>query len=158
MAAGFGPIAGLRVGHAHDDRVLTGCTVLLAEAGMVAGCDVRGGAVGERELTTIQPGHLVERIHALVFAGGPDVELIEVFERIFEAEPGRPAQSGRAARPQYHFVILDYLCEAVSGEPRAGGDVTDLAFVREAELGRYNLTPAATRVLRKAFAMARAAK
>ena len=51
-------------------RSLTGCTVLLAEAGMVAACDVRGGAVGERELTTIQPGHLVERIHALVFAGG----------------------------------------------------------------------------------------
>ena len=86
------------------------------------------------------------------------LELIEVFERIFEAEPGRPAQPGRAARPQYHFVILDYLCEGVSGEPRPGGDVTDLAFVREDELGRYNLTSAATRVLRKAFAMARAAK
>ncbi len=37
---------------------------------MVAACDVRGGAVGERELETLRPGHLVERIHALVLAGG----------------------------------------------------------------------------------------
>jgi L-aminopeptidase/D-esterase-like protein len=70
VAAGFGPIAGLKIGHAQEERALTGCTVLLAEAGMVAACDVRGGAVGERELTTLAPGHLVERIHALVFAGG----------------------------------------------------------------------------------------
>ncbi len=70
VPAGFGPIAGLKIGHAQDDRALTGCTVLLCEAGMVAACDVRGGAVGERELTTLQPGHLVERIHALVLAGG----------------------------------------------------------------------------------------
>jgi len=70
MPPGFLPIPGLQVGHAQDDRAMTGCTVLVCEAGMVAACDVRGGAVGERELETIRPGHLVERIHALVFAGG----------------------------------------------------------------------------------------
>ncbi len=36
----------------------------------MAACDVRGGAVGEHELETLRPGHLVERIHALVLAGG----------------------------------------------------------------------------------------
>jgi L-aminopeptidase/D-esterase-like protein len=70
MPAGFLSIPGLKIGHAHDEAALTGCTVLLCEQGMVAACDVRGGAVGERELETIRPGHLVERIHALVFAGG----------------------------------------------------------------------------------------
>ena len=79
MPAGFGPIAGLKIGHAQDDRALTGCTVLLfdpanapsgAEQGIVAACEVRGGAVGEREMETLRPGHLVERIHALVLAGG----------------------------------------------------------------------------------------
>jgi L-aminopeptidase/D-esterase-like protein len=70
MSAGFGPIPGLKIGHAQDEAALTGCTVLLAEEGMVAGCDVRGGAVGERELETLKPGHIVEKIHALVFAGG----------------------------------------------------------------------------------------
>jgi len=70
VPAGFLPIAGLKIGHAQDERALTGCTVLLCEAGMVAACDVRGGATGERELETLRPGHLVERIHALVLAGG----------------------------------------------------------------------------------------
>ena len=91
------------------------------------------------------------------------LELIEVFERIFPApHPVGAAPTNdagavpRAGRPQYHFVILDYLCEALSGEPRAGGDVTDVACVREEDLGGFNLTPTATRVLRKAFAMARA--
>ncbi len=81
------------------------------------------------------------------------LELIEVFERIFADNPGAP---GPARRPRYHFVILDYLCEAVGGAPRPGSDVTDFAWVREDELHRYNLTPTATRVLKKAFAMARA--
>jgi 8-oxo-dGTP diphosphatase len=80
-------------------------------------------------------------------------ELIEVFERIF---PEQPDKSAHARRPQYHFVILDYLCERVDGEPRPGSDVTDIAFVAEEELASYNLTPAATRVLHKALAMARA--
>lgn len=79
MPAGFGAITGLKIGHAQDERALTGCTVLLfdsanapagAEQGMVAACEVRGGAVGERELETLRPGHLVERIHALVLSGG----------------------------------------------------------------------------------------
>ena len=70
MAAGFGPIPGLKIGHAQDEAALTGCTVFLCEKGAVAACDVRGGAVGERELEPLRPGHIVEQIHALVFAGG----------------------------------------------------------------------------------------
>ena len=74
------------------------------------------------------------------------LELIEVFERIFPDAAGKP---------QYHFVILDYLCEAVNGTPSPGGDVTDIALAAEHELSRYNLTPTATRILQKAFALAR---
>lgn len=81
------------------------------------------------------------------------LELIEVFERIFP-DPD-PTPSGQRPAPRYHFVILDYLCEAPEGEPRAGGDVTQVTFATEAELDQFHLTPTATRVLRKAFAMAR---
>ena len=78
------------------------------------------------------------------------VELIEVFERIFHDEA-----ASASATPRYHFVILDYLCEVISGEPRASSDVTELAWAREEELGQYRLTPTATRVLRQAFQMVR---
>ncbi len=70
MPAGFGPIRGIQIGHATDERALTGCTVLLAGQGAVAACEVRGGAAGERELEPLRPGHVVERIHALLLTGG----------------------------------------------------------------------------------------
>jgi len=68
---GLTDIEGLRVGHASDFDAVTGCTVILCgREGAVAGVDVRGGAAGERELETLRPGHLVERVHAVVLAGG----------------------------------------------------------------------------------------
>jgi L-aminopeptidase/D-esterase-like protein len=70
MAPGFGAIAGLKIGHAQDIRARTGCTVFLAERGMVAACRILGGAVGERELETMRAGHIAERIDALVLSGG----------------------------------------------------------------------------------------
>jgi ADP-ribose pyrophosphatase YjhB (NUDIX family) len=71
--------------------------------------------------------------------------LIEVFDRIFRDSAGRI---------QYHFVIVDHLCELISGSASAASDVSDTAWVREDELGKYSLTEVATRVVRKAFAMA----
>ncbi len=88
------------------------------------------------------------------------IELIEVFDRVFYAdgESGKlsPAPSGNNTRPRYHYVIADYLCERIGGEPRAGSDVTDLACAREDELDRFRLTETATRIVRKAFALDRA--
>ena len=82
------------------------------------------------------------------------LDLIEVFERInpyFAPESRVPG-----ARPRFHFVIVDYLCEKISGEAKAGGDAVDVAYVSEADFPQYGLTEAATRVLRNAFAMDRA--
>jgi len=82
------------------------------------------------------------------------LELIEVFDRIYLEDGSIGAEVGR--RPRFHFVIADYLCERLGGEPHAGSDVTDVAFAREEELARFHLTETATRVLKKAFAMAHA--
>ena len=82
------------------------------------------------------------------------LDLIEVFERINPYLP--PESRGTGPRPRFHFVIVDYLCEKIGGEARAGGDAVDIAYVGEEELPKYQLTEAATRVLRKAFAMDRA--
>lgn len=82
------------------------------------------------------------------------LELIEVFDRIY-AEDGLIAARVQK-KPRFHYVIADYLCERIGGEPRAGSDVTDVAFAREDELVKYHLTETATRILKKAFAMDRA--
>jgi L-aminopeptidase/D-esterase-like protein len=63
-------LPGVRIGHASDLRRLTGCTVILCEAGAVCGVDIRGSATGTRELSTCFPGHLVERVHAIFLTGG----------------------------------------------------------------------------------------
>jgi 8-oxo-dGTP diphosphatase len=76
-------------------------------------------------------------------------ELIEAFDRVTTDEEGKW---------RYHFVILDYLCEAVRGESQAGSDVTDVAWAQEAELSEYSLTPTVTRVIQKAFEIARGRK
>jgi L-aminopeptidase/D-esterase-like protein len=63
-------IAGLAVGHHTDARRPTGCTVVLCPQGVVCGVDVRGAAPGTRETDLLAPGNLVDKVHALVLAGG----------------------------------------------------------------------------------------
>ena len=63
-------IPGLQVGHASDYDGLTGCTVVLAESGAVAGGDIRGSATGLEEWDLLNPMHVTDRIHAVCFSGG----------------------------------------------------------------------------------------
>ncbi len=63
-------IPGIEVGQAQNDEALTGCTVVLCRKGAVAGVDVRGGAPGTRETDLLDPVNLVEKVHAVVLAGG----------------------------------------------------------------------------------------
>jgi L-aminopeptidase/D-esterase-like protein len=63
-------VAGVEVGHFTDTRRPTGCTVVIAREGAVAGADVRGGAPGTRETELLHPSNLVDRVHAIMLAGG----------------------------------------------------------------------------------------
>ncbi len=63
-------VPGIEVGHAQDEEALTGCTVVLCRKGAVAGVDVRGGAPGTRETDLLNPVNLVEKVHAVLLAGG----------------------------------------------------------------------------------------
>jgi L-aminopeptidase/D-esterase-like protein len=67
---GLTDIPGLRVGHISDFDAITGCTAILCEQGAVAGVDIRGPASGTQETPTLDPGHVTDRIHAVVLAGG----------------------------------------------------------------------------------------
>jgi len=85
------------------------------------------------------------------------LDLIEIFERIHFGRGADEAWTTpeERRRPRFHFVIADYLCQRISGQAKAGGDVTDVAWAGESELERFQLTPTATRIIRKAFSLAR---
>ncbi|MGC8836845.1 MAG: P1 family peptidase [Anaerolineae bacterium] len=63
-------VPGLKVGHYTDLDAATGCTVVLCEAGAVAGVDTRGSAPGTRETDLMRPVRLVQKVHAVVLSGG----------------------------------------------------------------------------------------
>jgi len=60
----------VRVGHATDEHNRTGCTVILCPDGAVGGVAVRGAAPGTRETDLLQPGNLVDQVHAVLLTGG----------------------------------------------------------------------------------------
>lgn len=63
-------VPGLLVGHQTDAEARTGCSVVIAPGGAVAGVDVRGSAPGTRETDLLRPTALVERINAIMLCGG----------------------------------------------------------------------------------------
>ncbi|MCS7011574.1 MAG: P1 family peptidase [Anaerolineales bacterium] len=63
-------VPGIEVGQSQDETALTGVTVILCRRGAVAGVDVRGSAPGTRETDLLNPIHLVEKVHAVMLAGG----------------------------------------------------------------------------------------
>lgn len=63
-------VSGIKVGHAGDDKLGSGTTVVLFEAPAVASVDVRGGGPGTRETALLDPAQTVEGIDAIVLSGG----------------------------------------------------------------------------------------
>ena len=61
---------GIRIGQVEDREGATGATVIICEAGMAAGIDVRGGGPASRDTRILDPLAAAERIHAVLLAGG----------------------------------------------------------------------------------------
>src|SRR5680860_990865 len=61
---------GLKVGHAVDEGLKSGVTVLVPDRPAVAAVSVAGGAPATRETDLLRPGNLVERVDAIVLSGG----------------------------------------------------------------------------------------
>jgi 8-oxo-dGTP diphosphatase len=72
------------------------------------------------------------------------LEVVEVFERIVRDGDGRP---------EYHYVLVDYLCERIGGELRPADDATRAAWIELDRLSAIPLTPGAQRVIEKALAV-----
>jgi L-aminopeptidase/D-esterase-like protein len=100
-------VAGLKVGHFTLTERPTGCTVVLAEEGVVAGVDVRGAAPGTRDTELLAPENTVERVHGILLAGGSafGLEAAGGVMRYLE-ERGIGFQFGRARVPIVPAAIL----------------------------------------------------
>ena len=63
-------IGGIHIGQTENVKAGTGCTVFIAENGMRAGLDVRGGGPASRESQLLNPLMAAQAIHGILLAGG----------------------------------------------------------------------------------------
>ena len=63
-------VPGIKVGNVENVEALTGCTVILTEAGASCGVDVRGSAPGTRETDALDPINAIQEVHGLCLSGG----------------------------------------------------------------------------------------
>ena len=63
-------VAGLRVGHAHDEARATGVSVVLPDDRSIAACDIRGGGPGTRETDALAPENFVDAVDGIFLSGG----------------------------------------------------------------------------------------
>lgn len=118
-------IPGFFIGHAQDEKGLTGCTVVLAETDMAAGLDVRGGGPASRETELLSPVAACEGIHAVLLAGGSAFGLraADGVMRFLE-ERGRGFDTGFARVP---LVCASCLYDLGIGDASARPDA-DMAY------------------------------
>lgn len=100
-------VPGITVGNWSDDIALTGCTVVLAPPGTIASCEVRGGGPGTRGTDILQPGTIVEVVHAVVLTGGSAFGLASAggVERFLE-ERGIGTPIGPALIPAVAAAVI----------------------------------------------------
>lgn len=72
------------------------------------------------------------------------LSLLEIFERII---------LDAAGLPEYHYVLMDYLCRPAGGELCAADDASRVAWFTRPELADLKITEGTLPVIMKAFAV-----
>ncbi|HEX3745676.1 MAG TPA: NUDIX hydrolase [Bryobacteraceae bacterium] len=70
------------------------------------------------------------------------VGVLEIFERIMRDASGAP---------EYHYVLIDYVCRIVGGELCAGDDACEVEWVRRRDLPELHITEGTLAVIEKGF-------
>jgi 8-oxo-dGTP diphosphatase len=70
------------------------------------------------------------------------LKVIEIFERIMRDAKGIP---------EYHYVLIDYLCRVTGGTLAPADDVSRAEWVSRGSLRDYKITEGTLPVIRKAF-------
>jgi ADP-ribose pyrophosphatase YjhB (NUDIX family) len=73
------------------------------------------------------------------------LRVFEIFERIMRDDTGTP---------EYHYVLIDYVCRVTGGSPCAGDDVCRVAWMERQELSGLQITEGTLAVIERAFAAA----
>ena len=73
-------------------------------------------------------------------------ELLGVFDRVVP---------GTEQRTMYHYVLVDFLCERISGELRASGDASDARWFDSQEINQLSLPEDTTQVISLGFEKAK---
>jgi len=68
--------------------------------------------------------------------------VFEIFERIMR---------DRRGIPEYHYVLIDYICRVTGGALRAGDDVCRVEWFREVDLRELEITEGTLAVIERAF-------
>jgi 8-oxo-dGTP diphosphatase len=132
------PIVGIGAVIIHDGRAL-----IVERAGEPRKGEwtVPGGVleIGETLRGGIEREVLEET--SLVVKAGP---VVDVYENIW------PDATGKI---QFHYVLVDFLCELVSGELHAATDVSDARWITLNELRSWKLIGKTADAIRKGFQM-----
>ena len=70
------------------------------------------------------------------------LKVIEIFERILRDTKGAP---------EYHYVLIDYLCRVTGGELQAADDAAGVEWVRRKDLAARKVTEGTLEVIERAF-------
>lgn len=153
-------VAGIEVGHFTDTRRPTGCSVVMARAGAVGGVDVRGAAPGTRETDLLDPCNLVEKVHAIVLAGGSAWGLDAATGAVrWLEEQGVGLDVGVGRLPLVPAAVLfDLLVGDMRVRPDAAAGYAACAAASSADPAEGNVGAGTGAAVGKMFGMARAMK
>lgn len=68
--------------------------------------------------------------------------VFEIFERIMRDKEGKP---------EYHYVLIDYICKVVGGELLAADDASRAEWVRRKDLAELKITEGTLPVIERGF-------
>lgn len=68
----------------------------------------------------------------------------DIFERIMRDAGGKA---------EYHYVLVDYICEAIGGKMRPASDVSRVDWVPHSELRNYKVTSGTLEAIERAYRM-----
>ena len=131
------PFVGVGAVIVQEGRVLLirrGQAPLLGEWSLPGGVLECGESLGEATMR-----EALEETGVVVDTG----ELLGVYERVVRSDDGRV---------RYHYVLIDFLCRAVSGHLKAGTDAAEVRWFTREELPPLNLAYDASDVISKGLA------